>query len=64
LYLHSAHALARGTFALRGFALDDENVAASARRQMIGNAGADNASTDDDDDCSLHGLRGKDASAF
>ncbi len=35
---HAAHALARGTFALRGFALDHQHVITTCRGQVVGNA--------------------------
>jgi hypothetical protein len=51
---HAAHALARRSLALRRFALDHEHVAASLRREVIGDARADDPSTSDDDFRSLH----------
>ena len=47
-------ALARGSLALSRFALDDKKVPATARPQVIGNAGANDSSTDDNDIRSLH----------
>ena len=51
---HSAHALAGGTLALGGFALEHQNVFASGGGQVIGNARADDPSADDDDFRGLH----------
>ena len=54
LSAHSAHALAGGTFALMGFALNNKYVLASGLGQMPGNAGADDASADDGSFCGFH----------
>ena len=51
---HSAHALAGGAFALVGFALDDEHVAGSGFGEVPGDAGANDASANDDDVCGFH----------
>jgi hypothetical protein len=39
---------------LRGFALDDENISASRRSKVIGDAGPDDSSSDNDYICSWH----------
>jgi hypothetical protein len=51
---HTTHGLARGSLALSRFALDDKKVPATARRQVTGNAGANDSSTGDNDIRSLH----------
>src|SRR5580704_3121474 len=51
---HATHALARGTFTLGGFPLDDEDVAAPGGCQVVGNTRSDNPSTDDDYLSCLH----------
>src|SRR5271166_4114719 len=51
---HSAHAFAGGSLALGRFALDDEDIAASVRREVIGDTGADDSPSDDDDIRSVH----------
>jgi len=51
---HAAHTLAGGSLALSRFALDDQNIAAAVRREVIGDAGADDSPSDDDDVRSLH----------
>jgi len=51
---HATHALARGSLALSRFALDDKKAPATARRQVIGNAAANDSPTDDNDIRSLH----------
>ena len=54
-----AHAFAGGSFTGRGFAFDDQNVRASIGRKVIGNAGANDAGSNDHDICALHeGFRG------
>jgi len=44
---HSAHALSGGAFAGVGFTLEDENVATSGCREVVSNAGADDAASDE-----------------
>ncbi len=51
---HAAHGFAGGAFALVGFAFDDENVAGTGLGEMPGDAGADDASANDDDVCGFH----------
>ncbi len=48
---HATHALAGGAFALVTLAFQNENVAATCRRQLIGDAGADDAAADNDYVC-------------
>ena len=54
---HTAHALARGSLALRGLALKNEDVLATGGDKMVGDAGADNPSADENDVRSVHGCR-------
>src|SRR5690348_9237541 len=54
LRAHSAHALAGGTFSLRTLTFDHQHALAAAVREMPGDAGANNASADDDYLCRLH----------
>src|SRR5579864_3074965 len=51
---HTAHTLARGTLALSRFPLNHQHVLTSGGSEVIGNAGTNNPSTDDDDFRSLH----------
>ena len=51
----AAHALAGGSLALGVLALDDEDVLAAGGDEVAGDAGADNASADEDDVCGVHG---------
>ena len=50
----SAHGFAGGALALVSFAFEDEYVGAAGFGKMPRYAGADDASTDNDDVCSLH----------
>src|SRR5208283_4325213 len=54
LRAHAAHAFARGPLALRGLALKDKNVFAAPGNQVVGNAGADNPSADENDVRGVH----------
>src|SRR5664279_228231 len=51
---HSAHALAGRALALVGLALQDEHIAASAFREMPGDAGADDSTANDHHVCCFH----------
>ena len=51
---YAAHALARGSLALRRLALDYQNIFAAGGREVVGDAGGNNASADEDDVCGLH----------
>src|SRR5260370_38886550 len=55
LRAHTGHALARGSLALRGFALKYKDVLATGGGKRAGDAGADNPSADDDDVRRIHG---------
>src|SRR6185437_14572966 len=48
LRAHAAHALARRSFALVRFALQDDDIAASRPRELISDAGPDDSASDDD----------------
>src|SRR5437868_7343634 len=50
---HAAHAFARRAFALMRLSLEDQHIAAAALGEMVGDAGADDSSPDDDDICRL-----------
>ncbi len=50
------HALARRSLALRSLSLNYENVLASRRDKVVGNAGADNPSADENDVCRVHSV--------
>ena len=51
---HATHAPARGSLALSRFALDDKKAPVTARRQLTGNARANDSATDDNHIRSLH----------
>src|ERR1700677_306751 len=51
---HAAHALARGSLALRGLSFDHKHVLTAGSDKMISNAGADDSSTDENDVCGVH----------
>ena len=51
---YPSHALAGRSFALVGFALNDEDVGHARFGEMPGDAGADDASANDSDVCGFH----------